>query len=83
MKFSKESNIGVVGSGAMGAGIAQVAATAGHKVFVFDTNEQALEKAKTNLTTTLSKLVEKQKITQEENLKIYNNIELLNNLHNN
>jgi 3-hydroxybutyryl-CoA dehydrogenase len=40
--FSKTSIIGVVGSGAMGSGIAQVAATAGHKTIVYDTNADAL-----------------------------------------
>jgi 3-hydroxybutyryl-CoA dehydrogenase len=64
--FSKDSIIGIVGSGAMGSGIAQVAATAGHQTIVFDTNTTALEKAKTNLKTSLAKLVEKQKITQDK-----------------
>lgn len=64
--FSKDSIIGIVGSGAMGSGIAQVAATAGHSTIVFDTNATALEKAKTNLSNSLTKLVEKQKITQEK-----------------
>ncbi|MBK6834501.1 MAG: 3-hydroxybutyryl-CoA dehydrogenase [Bacteroidetes bacterium] len=77
MKFSKASCIGVVGSGAMGSGIAQVAATAGNSVVVFDTNEQALQKAKTNLSTTLAKLVEKQKITQEESNSIFSKIEFV------
>lgn len=54
--------VGVIGSGAMGAGIAQVAAMAGHGVVLFDTNEAALEKAKNNLRTTLDKLQEKGKI---------------------
>jgi 3-hydroxybutyryl-CoA dehydrogenase len=57
--------IGVIGSGAMGSGIAQVAATAGHKVWVYDTNKTALDKAKLNLETSLKKLVEKQKITSQ------------------
>lgn len=56
--------IGVIGSGAMGAGIAQVAATAGHSVVVFDNNPAALDKAKANLKITLAKLVEKQKMDQ-------------------
>ena len=38
--------VGIIGSGAMGAGIAQVAATAGHNVVVYDNNAAALEKAK-------------------------------------
>ncbi len=61
--FSKNTVIGIVGSGAMGAGIAQVAATAGHHVIVFDTSSEALERAKGNLSSSLTKLVEKQKIT--------------------
>ena len=48
--FKKDSIIGVVGSGAMGSGIAQVAATAGHPTVIYDTNATALEKAKANLT---------------------------------
>lgn len=62
--FTKKTIIGVVGSGAMGSGIAQVSATAEHKTIIYDTNVIALEKSKTNLTATLTKLVEKQKITQ-------------------
>jgi len=57
--------IGIIGSGAMGSGIAQVAASSGHQVFVYDNNEAALDKAKSNLETTLKKLVEKQKYTDE------------------
>lgn len=68
--FSKNSIIGIVGSGAMGSGIAQVAATAGHKTIIYDTNTLALEKAKTNLINSLNKLVEKQKITEEKSKSI-------------
>lgn len=49
----------------MGAGIAQVAASAGHQVLVYDNNQQALDKAKSTLENTLKKLLEKQKITEE------------------
>lgn len=58
--------IGVIGSGAMGTGIAQVAAMAGHKVMVYDANEQALIKAKHQLEITLQKLEEKGKIPSAE-----------------
>ena len=61
--LSKDSTIGIIGSGAMGAGIAQVAATAGHSVIIYDNNQQALDKAKSNLESTLKKLIEKQKLT--------------------
>jgi len=60
--------VGVIGSGAMGAGIAQVAATAGHKVVVYDNNTTALEKAKKNLAATLQKLQEKGKITSADEI---------------
>jgi 3-hydroxybutyryl-CoA dehydrogenase len=62
--FTSQSIIGIVGSGAMGSGIAQVAATAEYKTIIYDTNAEALAKAKSNLTTSLIKLVEKQKIIQ-------------------
>lgn len=64
--FSVNSKIGIIGSGAMGSGIAQVAATAGHDVFIYDNNPASLEKAKNNLASSLSKLVEKQKLTKEK-----------------
>ena len=64
--FSKKSIIGVVGSGAMGSGIAQVAATAGYHTIIYDTNSAALEKAKTNLSNSLNKLVEKEKISGDK-----------------
>jgi 3-hydroxybutyryl-CoA dehydrogenase len=57
--------IGVIGSGAMGSGIAQVAATAGHNVVLYDNNTAQLEKAKAGLHATLGKLVEKGKFTKE------------------
>jgi len=66
MQLNKDSVIGIVGSGAMGSGIAQVAAMAGHRVYLYDNNAPSLQKAKQNLESTLAKLVEKQKITQQK-----------------
>lgn len=54
--------VGIAGSGAMGSGIAQVTAMAGHEVFVYDTNATALEKSKTGLEKVLNRLQEKGKI---------------------
>lgn len=62
MQTDQHFSVGVIGSGAMGSGIAQVAATAGHPVTIFDTNAGALEKSKSSLTATLQKLQEKGKI---------------------
>ncbi len=60
--MTQSTTVGVVGSGAMGSGIAQVAAMAGHSVVLYDNNENALSKAKASLTATLQKLEEKGKI---------------------
>jgi 3-hydroxybutyryl-CoA dehydrogenase len=68
--INKDITIGVIGSGAMGSGIAQVAATAGHPVFLFDSDLAALSKAKSSLETTLKKLTEKGKITAENATQI-------------
>jgi 3-hydroxybutyryl-CoA dehydrogenase len=70
--------IGVIGSGAMGSGIAQVAAQAGHNVVVYDNNQMALDKAKDNLSKTLNKLQEKGKI--EDATVIFNRFVFANEL---
>ena len=75
--FTKNSEIGIIGSGAMGSGIAQVAATAGHKVQVYDNNQNALQKAENNLKASLAKLVEKQKITADQQSGILSNIQFV------
>ncbi|WP_298394569.1 3-hydroxyacyl-CoA dehydrogenase NAD-binding domain-containing protein [Flavobacterium sp.] len=67
-------NIAIIGSGTMGSGIAQVAATAGCEVKIYDTNLEALAKSKSNIENTLSKLVEKAKIDEHEKSRIENNI---------
>lgn len=66
--MTKDAIIGVVGSGAMGAGIAQVAATAGHTVIVYDSSAHALEKARTSLSATLQKLEEKGKVASAKEI---------------
>ncbi|MBS0454585.1 MAG: 3-hydroxyacyl-CoA dehydrogenase [Proteobacteria bacterium] len=55
----------VIGAGIMGAGIAQVAAQAGHPVFLFDLREGASSKAKQQLEMTLSGLVAKGRLSEE------------------
>ena len=66
MGLNNKSKIGVIGAGAMGSGIAQVAATAGHEVCVYDVNETALVSAKAKLAKIMARLVEKGRITNEE-----------------
>ncbi len=67
--------IGVLGGGAMGAGIAQVAAQAGHQVVLVDIQEEQLSKAMDNLKKGLNKLVEKGKFTQEQSHQIVESIQ--------
>ena len=77
--LKKDSVIGVVGSGAMGLGIAQVAATFGHRVLIYDNNEGALQKAAKTLEASLAKLTEKQKISSEESNSILSRVNLRKN----
>ncbi len=72
MATNNQLIIGVVGAGAMGSGIAQVAATYGHKTILFDTSQAAIEKAKIAIDFNLNKLIEKQKITAEQKVNIAN-----------
>ncbi len=66
MSLNKHSQIGVIGTGTMGTGIAQVAATAGHQVLVYDKNNEALLNAKHSLLKIFNRLIEKGKYTQGE-----------------
>jgi 3-hydroxybutyryl-CoA dehydrogenase len=55
-------SVGVLGAGAMGSGIAQVAAAAGHPVVICDNNTAACAKARKRLDESLRMLVEKGKM---------------------
>lgn len=58
-------SIGIIGSGQMGAGIAQVSAQAGYHVFLSDMNQEIAEKGKAGIARQLARLVEKEKIEQQ------------------
>ena len=47
--MSIDKAVGVIGAGAMGSGIAQIAAMAGENVLLHDANGSSLQKAKSNL----------------------------------
>jgi 3-hydroxybutyryl-CoA dehydrogenase len=59
-------HIFVVGTGTMGNGIAQVAATSGYQVTCMDVMPAALEKARASIAKSTAKLVEKGTITKEQ-----------------
>jgi 3-hydroxybutyryl-CoA dehydrogenase len=58
--------VAVIGSGLMGAGIAQVAATAGHQVVLRDVADQALERGVAGIRTSLDRFAAKGKLSTEE-----------------
>ncbi len=64
----------------MGSGIAQVAATAGCSVKLYDTNQAALDKAKASLEKILNRLIEKGRIDTEEKNRIQSNIRYVDSL---
>lgn len=69
--------IGVIGAGAMGNGIAQVAAQSGHKVYVYDTKVAALERAASQLRKILDRLVEKGKMTADSANEVFARVEYI------
>jgi 3-hydroxybutyryl-CoA dehydrogenase len=73
-------NVGIIGSGTMGSGIAQVAATSGCKVKLYDTNQAALDKAKAALKKILARLIVKGRIDDNESDRIQANISYVDNL---
>jgi 3-hydroxybutyryl-CoA dehydrogenase len=72
--------VSVIGGGTMGSGIAQVAATSGCQVKLFDLNNDALIKSKISLEKVLNRLIEKQRIDIAEKNRIQNNIFYVNTL---
>jgi len=72
--------VGIIGSGTMGSGIAQVAATSGCAVKIYDTNQDALDKSKVSLEKVLARLVVKGRIDEAEKSRIQGNISYINSL---
>jgi len=58
--------IGIIGSGTMGSGIAQVAARAGHSVLLYDNDPLQLEYAQINIAKSYDKLVDKGKFSRKD-----------------
>jgi len=66
--------VGVLGAGSMGAGIAQIAAQSGHKVVLCDTKQEQLDLAKNKLAKIMARLVEKGKFSEEKSNQTQANI---------
>ena len=74
--------VSVIGAGTMGAGIAQIAATKGHEVCLYDSFDGAIETAENKLKKILNRLVEKKRISKQENEAILGRINFSNSLEN-
>ncbi|MBT6808777.1 MAG: 3-hydroxybutyryl-CoA dehydrogenase [Flavobacteriales bacterium] len=72
--------VSVIGSGTMGVGIAQIAATNGNEVCLYDSFDGSIENAQNKLTKILNRLVEKDRITQQENETILGRINFTKNI---
>ena len=62
-ELSRDSKVGIVGAGAMGSGIAQVAATFGHSVVLYDTQPGAVDRAIAGIEKNLARSVEKGRLS--------------------
>ena len=74
--------VSVIGAGTMGAGIAQIAATKGHEVCLYDSFDGAIETAENKLKKILDRLVEKERISSKENKAVLEKINFSNSLEN-
>jgi len=65
-ELSRDTVVGVIGAGAMGSGIAQVAAAYGHIVLLFDQDASALDRAMASIEKNLDRSVEKNRLMRED-----------------
>ncbi len=66
--------VAVIGAGTMGAGIAQVAAAAGHTTRLFDSNTDAIGKAIASIDKGLVRQVERGRMTEQKRQQILDNL---------
>ncbi|SHE67027.1 3-hydroxyacyl-CoA dehydrogenase [Marinomonas polaris DSM 16579] len=78
--LNQSAVIGVIGAGAMGAGIAQVAAQAGHQVKLYDNREGVAQTSIDSMAKQLAKLVERNKFTAEQVQQILARLSVANTL---
>ena len=78
--LSPSNAVAVIGAGTMGAGIVQVAAAAGHTVYLFDTSPEAIDKGLAQIEKFLDRSVSKGRIEDEERIAILGRIQRCNKL---
>jgi len=79
--LSPDTVIGVIGAGTMGAGIAQVAAAAGHPVLLYDVSKDAAKSGRARLAKGLESLVTKGRMTEVQADRIIARIGIAETLH--
>lgn len=82
MKELMNNTICICGAGTMGSGIAQLAAQSGFKTILYELNAEVLGKARINIEKSLSVLIEKGKISEEQKNKAIGRIHFTNDIKN-
>jgi 3-hydroxybutyryl-CoA dehydrogenase len=67
-------NVGVVGAGQMGSGIAQVSAQSEYQVKLYDVSQEALKKAEAVISKSCDRLIKKEKMTEDDKSKLLSRI---------
>ena len=75
MKVDEIKEVGVIGAGTMGSGIAQVVASSGRKVILIDVSEASLDRGMRTIEKSLARMVKKGDITESDSQDIASNIQ--------
>ncbi len=78
MEVDQIRQVGVVGAGTMGLGIAQITAQNNYRTILFDLDDRVLEKAKDQITQNLDKGIARGKITENSKTETLKNITFTN-----
>jgi 3-hydroxybutyryl-CoA dehydrogenase len=74
MASDKIQTVGIIGAGTMGQGIAQICATSGFNVLVYDVNAELLKKGVSNIEASLQISVDKNKLSATQKQEAINRI---------
>jgi len=75
-----DNAVAILGAGTMGAGITQVASTAGHNVYLYDTSEEALDRGMAQIEKFLGRAVDKGRMAETARQEILGRIHRCNKL---
>lgn len=75
MKVDEIKEVGVIGAGTMGSGIAQVVASSGRKVVLVDVSEASLDRGIKTIEKSLARMVKKGDIAESDSRAVVSNIQ--------